>query len=329
MSSSSDSEGFSRVNNIQASATQFWSSMTNLRSAEVEKEERGVQSTAESVLRVMFGACTTGSRDVGEPDFDMMTPSQFKRNISNSSEGNSPEMLYPKDVSQAVEHLQEKQSSSRRSSSQRSSSSSTKIPRIFPMSSPSNNTTTTKSNQSTNGPMFENVIPENATFDDGISAISAHTLEDLALAYSAMDGISRIRSDLTQDPNLHVEESWKQTVVRNGTVAPHSLCREGRSTNTRYSCQTKSTASTQSEEFVSVFRRNEQDYWNELVREEDFRRSPQMKPTDFLKLAQDGTITTVPSSTCSGSPTFRKTRSDDDGLLDTLVLPPGTDFAEI
>ncbi|CAJ1936233.1 unnamed protein product [Cylindrotheca closterium] len=326
MSNSNDSEGSSRMNNIQASATQFWSSMTNLRSSEVEKEEAGVQSTAESVLRVMFGACTTGSRDAGEPDFDSMTPSQFKKHISSSSDGNSPEMLYPKDVSQAVEHLQEKQSSSRRSSS-----SSMKIPGLFPMSSPSKTTTTTTTKiQSTNGPVFENVIPENATFDDGISAISAHTLEDMALAYSAMDGISRIRSDLTQDPNLKVEESWKQTVVRNGgTLAPHSLSREGRSTNTRHSCQTKSTASTQSEEFVSVFRRNEQDYWNELVKEDDVLRTPQMKPTDFLKLAQDGTITTVPSSTCSGSPTFRNTRSGDDGLLDTLVLPPGTDFAEI
>jgi len=312
------------MNNIQASATQLWSSMANLRSAEPEKEEGGVQSTAESVLRVMFGACTTGSRDAVEPDFDMMTPSQFKKHVSNSSETNSPEMLYPKDVSQAVENLQEKQSSSRRSSS-----SSMKIPGLFPMSSPAKPTTTTKI-QSTNGPVFENVIPENATFDDGISAISAHTLEDMALAHSAMAGISRIRSDLTQDPNLKVEESWKQTVVRNGgSLAPHSLSREGRSTNTRYSCQTKSTASTQTEEFVSVFRRNEQDYWNELVKEDDFIRTPQMKPTDFLKLAQDGTITTVPSSTCSGSPTYRKTRSDDDGLLDTLVLPPGTEYAEI
>lgn len=313
------------MNNIQASATQLWSSMTS-RSGdkEKEKEQGGVQSTAESVLRVMFGACTTGSRDVVETEFDLMTPSHFKKNSRNSCDGNNPEMLYPRDVSQAVEHLQEKQSASRRPSS-----SSKKIPGLFPMSSPSKTTATPKI-QSSDGPVFENVIPENATFDDGISAISAHTLEEMALAYSAMDGISRIRSDLTQDPNLKVEESWKQTVVRNGgSLNPLCLSREGRSTNTRYSSQTRSTTSTQTEEFVSVFRRNEQDYWNEIVKEEDFRREPHMKPSDFLKLAQDGTITTVPSSSCSGSPNVRKILSDDDGLLDTLVLPPGTEMAEI
>jgi len=323
MSNSNVSEESSRMKNIQASATQLWSSMTNLRSAENEKEQGGVQSTAESVLRIMFGACTTGSRDSVEPDFDLMTPSHFK-NYSNSDDRKSPEMLYPKDVSQAVEHLHEKQSSCRRSSS-----SSSKIPGLFPMSSPSKTTTTPKI-QSTDGPVFENVIPENATFDDGISAISAHTLEEMALAYSAMDGISRIRSDLTQDPDLKVEESWKQTVVRNGGSL-NTLClnREGRSTNTRYSSHTKSTTSTQSEEFVSVFRRNEQDYWNEIVKEDDIKRAPHMKPTDFLKLARDGTITTVPSSSCSVSPRDRKIVSSDDGLLDTLVLPPGTEVAEI
>ncbi|KAL3943127.1 MAG: hypothetical protein SGBAC_002776 [Bacillariaceae sp.] len=324
MTNSNDSEGSSnRMKNIHASASQLWTSMKNLSPAEAENEQGGVQSTAESVLRVMFGACTTGSGAAVEPDFDTMAPSQFKRRVSISS-ADAPEMLYPKEVSQAVEHLQEKQSSSRRSSS-----SSMKIPGLFPMSAPSKTTTTTTI-QSTPGPVFENVIPENATFDDGISAISAHTLEDMALAYSAMEGISRIRSDLTQDPNVKVEESWKQTVVRNGgSLAAVGLSRAGRSSNSRYSCQTKSTASTQTEEFVSAFQRNEQDYWNEIVREEDFRPAPQLKPTDFLKLTQDGTITTVPSSSCSGSPTCRKTRSGDDGLLDTLVMPPGTEYAEI
>jgi len=325
MSSSNDSAGSSKMKNIQSSATQLWSSMTNLRSVEKE-QEGGVQATAESVLRVMFGACTTGSRDVVAEEFDMVTPSKLKK--TNSSEGNSPEMLYPKDVSEAVEHLQEKQAST----SRQSSFSSMKIPGLFPMSTPK---TKTVKVQSQDSPVFEHVISEDKTFDDGISSISASTLEDMALAYEAMDGISRMRSDVTQDPHQKVEESWKQTVVRKGGtlrepgMAPICLSRDGRSSNTRYSHQTKSTVSTQSEEFVSVFRRNELDYWNDVAKEDDVRGKPNMKPSDFLKLAQDGTITTVPSSSCSATPTFRKSRLDDDRLLDVLVLPPGTEVAEI
>lgn len=284
-----------------------------------------MQATAESVLRVMFGACTSGSRDFVEPENDGVTTS--KPIQTNSSEGNSPEMLYPHHVSQAVESLQEKQAFP----SRRSSSSSAKIPGLFPMSTPSK--AKTAKVQSQDSPV--NVISEDNTFDDGISAISAHTLEDMALAYEAMDGISRMRSDVTQDPHQNVEESWKQTAVRKGVtlrepgMGPLRLTRDGRSSNTRYSQQTKSTLSTQSEEFVSVFRKNELNYWNEIVKEDDVRGKPNMKPSDFLTLAQDGTITTVNSSNCSGSQKFLKPRAHDDRLLDVLVLPPGTEFAEI
>lgn len=325
MSSSNDSTGSERISNIQSSATQLWSSMKNMGSVEKNQKEGGVQATAESVLRAMFGACTTGSSNFVEQEFDMVTTS--KSNKTNSSDEKSPEMLYPHHVSQAVESLQEKQALT----SRRSSSSSTKIPGLFPMSTPSK--TKASNVQSQDSPV--NFIPEDNAFDDGISSISAHTLEDMALAYEAMDGISRMRSDVTQDPHQKVEESWKQTAVRKGVtlrepgMGPLCLTRDGRSSNTRYSSQTKSTTSTQSEDFVSVFRKNELNYWNEIAKEGDARGKPNMKPSDFLTLAQDGTITTVNSSNCSGSPAFRKSRAHDGRLLDVLVLPPGTEVAEI
>jgi hypothetical protein len=230
-----------------------------------------------------------------------------------------------------VEHLQEM----RMSSPVKRTSSSSKVPGLFPASFPAQKTLSEQSG----APMMESINPPDNSFDDGISSISNHTLEEMALAYEAVDGFSRIRSDLTQDPKLKIEESWKQTVtsrgdtVREPGMSPLRLRRGGRSSNSRYSTQTKSTASTPTQDFASAFRRDEQQYWNDIVKDQGSRRTPSQKPGDFLKLTRDGTITTVPSSSCSGTHTPSRSRSnrrsDPDRLLDVLIMPPGTEMAEI
>jgi hypothetical protein len=325
-----------KMNQIQASANQLWSTMTTHRS---EKEgQGGVQATAESMMRVMFGACTSGSA-AADQDLHIVSPSNSRERSNSTCEPADPDTLYPKNYSEkqalsAVEHLQEM----RLSSPVKRTSSSSKVPGIFPASFPAQKTLSEQSG----APIMESINPRLNSFDDGISSISAHTLEEMALAYEALDvldGFSRIRSDLTQDPKLKIEESWKQTVtsrgdtVREPGMSPLRLRRGGRSTNSRYSTQTKSTASTQTQDFASAFQRDEQQYWNEIVKDQGSRRTPSQKPGDFLKLTQDGTITTVPSSSCSGAHTpsrsRRKSQSDPDRLLDVLVMPPGTEMVEI
>lgn len=323
-----------KMNQLQASATHLWSSMTTSRA---EKDgQGGVQATAESVLRVMFGSCTSGSPTMNQ-DFDVVSPSSSRERSQSTCEPSDPDTLYPKNFSEkqalsAVEHLQEM----RMTSPVQRTSSSSKVPGLFPASSPAQ-----KALPAQGAPMLDNVTPKGTSFDDGISAISAHTLDEMALAYEAMDGFSRIRSDLTHDPKLRGEESWKQTVTSRGGIvrepgmSPLRLRRAGRSTNSRYSAVTRSTASSQTQDFASVFRRDEAQYWNDIVKDQGSttRRTPTQKPGDFLKLTQDGTITTVPSSSCSGAHTpsrsRSKSRSDPDRLLDVLVMPPGTEMAEI
>eukprot|EP00980_Cylindrotheca_fusiformis_P010405 scaffold2311_cov107-Cylindrotheca_fusiformis.AAC.6 len=334
----SESSSCKKVNHIQASANQIWSSITMARA---EKQiPKGVQGTAESMLRVMFGACTSGSPTM-EDDFEELSPSVSRERSQSTCDPSDPDTLYPKKYSEkqvisAVEHLQEM----RLTSSFQRTTSASKVPGLFPASSPEQKALPAKGS-----PMLENVTSHGTSFDDGVSAISAHTLEEMALAYEAMDGFPRIRSDLTQDPKLIIEESWKQTVtsrggnIREPGMSPLRMRRGGRSNLSRYSAQTKSTTSTQTQDFASVFRKDEERYWNDIVKEQDAstssrsRRAPVQQPGDFLKLNRDGTIATVPSSSCSGTQTPSRSRRhsprDNDRLLDVLVMPPGTEMAEI
>jgi hypothetical protein len=91
--------------------------------------------------------------------------------------------------------------------------------------------------------------------------------------------IHRVHSDVTQDPmdGEGVEESWKETV--NPRLDSCSPLRMGRSSS-RSHCTvhtkrsqgtkgTKSTESTQTNEFANVWQREEQKYWEEMVKEED------------------------------------------------------------
>jgi hypothetical protein len=126
-------------------------------------------------------------------------------------------------------------------------------------------------------------LSENISFDDGISVLSQHTLEELAKVYEGHNGfLERVHSDITQDPIEETDESWKHTFDPNRGVdqaigmSPLRLTRQGRSHGTMNTKQsrgarsmaTKSTMSTQTNDFASAWRKDEQMYWEDVVKED-------------------------------------------------------------
>jgi hypothetical protein len=102
-----------------------------------------------------------------------------------------------------------------------------------------------------------------------------------AAAYNGI--LDRVHSDVTQDPVEALEESWKNTVDPKRGLSPHRMStplrfqRTGRShgtLNTKQTIGTKSTMSSQTNEFASVFRKDEQQYWQDVVQEQDESQDP-------------------------------------------------------
>jgi hypothetical protein len=102
-----------------------------------------------------------------------------------------------------------------------------------------------------------------------------------AAAYNGF--LDRVHSDVTQDPVEALEESWKNTVDPNRGSSPHRMSsplrfqRTGRShgtLNTKQTIGTKSTMSSQINEFASVFGKDEQQYWQDVVQEQDESQDP-------------------------------------------------------
>jgi DNA-directed RNA polymerase specialized sigma24 family protein len=135
-------------------------------------------------------------------------------------------------------------------------------------------------------------VSNDISFDDGVSAISQDTLEQMARVYPGeSEFLERVHSDVTQDPVDTPDESWMHTVNPNRQGSPFRqgqrissplrFTRQGRSgegtINTKHSRQTigtKSTMSTQTHEFASAFRKDEQKFWQDVVNEQDEREDP-------------------------------------------------------
>jgi hypothetical protein len=130
-----------------------------------------------------------------------------------------------------------------------------------------------------------------ATFDDGISAISAHTLEELDRQNELMKPgkFSAVRSDLTHDeegfetfinhaasaesslfPQTNAQSEGEERDCVGDFMAPVDFSR-GRSNNTWGSKGGKSvrTMSSESTDFENVWRQEEQKYWQETVEKDE------------------------------------------------------------
>ena len=126
----------------------------------------------------------------------------------------------------------------------------------------------------------------NATFDDGISAISAHTLEELERQNQLKKPhhLTAVRSDLTQDegletinPNMSKGSSTLfpglEENERGASMSPYDLYRRGRSNNSWGSKggrdRSFQTMSTQTTDFEKMFHQNEQEYWEDTVQQDE------------------------------------------------------------
>jgi len=352
----------SMTDQIQVSATQLWSSVKKSGISVGDSndgQDRGHVSL-ESVIRVMFGSCTFGNVSTEDEGTKGESHSPSSKGISKSTcEPVSPtrskeDSLYNKLFSEtmraqeAVSHL--RQQLEHRKAQKSPSRSGTSIPGFYPASSPHkaereiaipNKISEVQSHKD------EKEVAEQS-FDDDISCISAQTLEDLAQEYQAENGpFSRVRSEVTQQPAEFPEENWKKTATPNGRGSPRRnrlaslsplIMARGRSHQSKgsKSFATKSTMSTQTNEFSAAWRKDELKYWNDVVKVDGNNMSSSdgsPSRSDKLRHAQkmlrrgnskhDGTITTVHSSV-SGSQL-----SPDTAFVGAFEIPVGTEMAEI
>jgi len=136
-------------------------------------------------------------------------------------------------------------------------------PKPFPMSSPPRTSAV---------PSQELTLPSNLTFDDSISAISAHTLE--AMAHHA----PRIRSDLTfsskDSSTLFPPQSSLHSFPR---VQSHESNRSGLISKGG-SQKSKTTHTTESSgTSFEIWQAQEKEYWNDVVMQEERQKKPDNK----------------------------------------------------
>ena len=276
-------------------------------------EPSGEQTSLESVIRVMFGACTGGdipdARKTSKRDVGSETSSRSREKSKTTCDPVSPnpsqeDAMYSqlcKDeqfrAEEAVSHLREqmelrKEERSPQRQSPPHSKATKSVHKFFPASSPGSpkkerEITVPNIVRDSPSPPKKRTnkkphAPQNLSFDDGISVISAQTLDEMARMYE-VDAtlLNRVHSDVTQDYVDTGVENWHGTAYRNADMpsprhgaakmSPLRLARNGRSGASRgtRSFATKSTLSTQTTEFISVFRKNEQNYWQDVADEQD------------------------------------------------------------
>ena len=296
---------------IQASANHLWFSIRNLdmeskkRTAEksdVDKSPPG-QATLESVMRAMFSSCTTGGALDEHMKSGSGSPERTSSFCNNMPKVSREDPVYQQlfvdsklkaeeAVSQLREQLELRKEVQKADPSAADKATTNAVPKPFPISTPTQQREISipkkmlDTGPSISGPI-ETTSPlhtASMSFDDGISAISAQTLEEMARIYELDETlINRVHSDVTQDPAEPAAENWKSAYPsnasprRNGSkMGPLHFTRTGRSHGTHgtqrskgtRSIYTKSTLSTQTTEFANAWRRDEQKYWQDIVKEQ-------------------------------------------------------------
>lgn len=294
--------------------------------------ESTYSTSIETMLKTMFGSCTTGL-DAEESTHADTPQSVHRVSPSDTSETMSPskekEAYYYSQflsadrtrAAQAVHSLREKptttevlpvspQQQQQRGIQKLESPTRTEtkqLPKPFPVSSPTR--ATQPPQQQMGVPLLvHEVVPPPAretktqpvlatpSFDDGISAISNHTLDELARQHEQNNKhqkLQTVRSDLTEeeqgfeaiDPNHSGDSSlFPQSDVGNEALdkvgplgsagGPFALRRPVRSfgsasKNGSVSMGTKSTESSTTTDFESNWKKDEQQYWQNVVEEEE------------------------------------------------------------
>lgn len=294
---------------IENSAKDLWSTVMSLdasimrsKDASSNDNEESKRMSLESVIRIVFGSCTSGLDRTSEETPVPVHPA--KQEVVSPDQNNvetpqrpqlkkiDPDTLY-RDIfsddhmraEEAVSHLRQQLEQQRKVEKPTVRPyTSNHFPTVFPASSPQRQIAVPSQGKEfpTTIHKKEEMSIQELSFDDGISIITQLTLDEVAKEGDAT-GLSRVYSDITQDPIEKAEESWKQTVKPRNDARPKTVkspIRTLQSNRSQCTTQTKrsfgakshgtkSTMSTQTNEFAGVWQREEQKYWEDLVREQE------------------------------------------------------------
>lgn len=274
-------------------------------------EVEGGTAAIENMMKTLFGSCTNGVVD--ETDMPASLNQKPCQQLSSAQE--KEEFFYSQFLSndraraaQAVNALREQSGSSQGSNhrEQKHSPPTTPrptrvVPRPFPVSTPPRKDSPQQRQPTEISCQVHDALPTlprdraaTVSFDDGISAISAHTLDELVRQdeLKKQQCFGPVRSDLTSDStDLVQRKSSLDSSIFPPTTPSRSINYDGedklspltqpslaqplnrshgswKSRGNR-SLETRETRSTQTTEFETVWRKHEQKYWQGLVEEEE------------------------------------------------------------
>jgi hypothetical protein len=285
---------------LHASAREIWSSIRSLdessrgemvdggRSPKSEGSMSMSFEKIESVLKVMFASCTTGV-----PPHNQQEPTPTPLACERSRSASSREFLATKDIgehvyaqlfmddqtraSKAVDGLRLKAAASSPRSKSSSRASHSPQPKTSPVHSVPDAPPSTRA-----------VDISALSFDDGISAISAHTLDEMARVHdhtsdfynqsevarqlSSSSKVEKISYSRSSRSSCRGEQNVGSPRIPRGPsiITPVKFTRGPShgthgSKTTHSSKATKSTTSTHDSGFASVWRNEERKYWDDVV----------------------------------------------------------------
>jgi hypothetical protein len=290
---------------LHASAREIWSSIRSLDESSREDMVEGRSPKAEgsmtmsfekieSVLKVMFASCTTG---IPPHNQQQQEPAETSLACERSRSASSREFLATKDIGEhvyaqlfmddqtrankAVDGLRQKAAAS--SPRSKASSRASQSPQV--KTSPGHSVPAAP-------PSTRAVdISASLSFDDGISAISAHTLDEMARVHDHKSSFynqnkvaqqfgSSDKVDKISHPRSS-RSSWRgeQTVISPRIPQVPSIMTPVKFTRgpshgtvgskaTNASKATKSTTSTHDSGFASVWRKEERRYWDNVAQQD-------------------------------------------------------------
>ena len=281
---------------LQASAREWMRNLEEVMSKKnTNTEEASLKdgNPLENVIRTMFGACTVGADVAGSPvsvqlqdSSSSNSHSSSPRSVANESHG-PDEVPSKQDIgehiyaqlffddqaraSKAVNSLRDQDTSAKQTERK---PLKTNVPKPFHVSSPSRHISPARPVATAPLSSEELNIPANCTFDDNMSAISAHTLEAMAMTLTVS------RSDLDSSVFQDVQEK-RETLGANRSPfespAQFGRPRSSQTWGSKNSVPTigtrssQSTPTTESSSFEHMWHREEQKYWKDECTDDPLR----------------------------------------------------------
>lgn len=275
-------------------------SISKLKKA-MSTSDNNVQSTLDNLMKAMFGSCAVGAPDQPPVSLSSRTRStELSEPVSPSREKEEffySQFLAPTRVAKAVSSVRE-QADARPVDHQRVAENKPSLTKPFPVSSPARRDVAEQSPRMVQeivaAPPAVHAAPDmtgagTMSFDDGISCLSAHTLEEMARHEDLARGrqLRAVPSDLTSEGFETMEVSHQEQREQgfrfktfasnrineeNAVVGPAIDLTHGNSRTTHSTKRSNGTRSTQTSSFENAWRIDEQRYWEEVVQHEDTDR---------------------------------------------------------